>query len=53
VSKSAYLGATQELTIDTAVGAVFVAWPEPEPVWTIGQALWLRLSGHGVSVLPR
>ena len=53
VSKSAYLGATQELTIETAVGAVFVAWPKPEPVWTIGQALWLRLSGHGVSVLPR
>jgi iron(III) transport system ATP-binding protein len=53
VSKSAYLGATQELTLDTAVGPVFVVWPEPEPMWTIGQALWLRLSGHGVSVLPR
>jgi len=53
VRKSAYLGGTQELTLDTALGAVFVVWPEPEPLWTTGQTLWLTLGGHGVSVLPR
>jgi len=53
VQKSAYLGGTQELTLDTALGAVFVVSAEPEPLWAVGQTLWLGLSGHGVAVLPR
>lgn len=53
VQKCAYLGGTQELTIATALGEVFVAWPQPEPPWTPGQAVWLHLSDHGVSVLPQ
>jgi iron(III) transport system ATP-binding protein len=53
VQKSAYLGGTQELTLDTALGPVFVVSQEVRPLWTIGQTLWLGLGGHGVSVLPR
>ena len=53
VRKSAYLGGTQELTLDTALGPVFVVWQEPEPLWAVGQTLWLSLGDHGVSVLPR
>jgi iron(III) transport system ATP-binding protein len=53
VQKSAYLGSTQELTLATALGAIFVVWPEPEPLLTVGERVWLRLSGHGVSVVPR
>jgi len=32
---------------------VFVVWPEPEPLLVAGQHVWLNLSGHGVSVVPR
>ena len=53
VNKSAYLGSTQELTLQTALGAIFVVWPEPEPLLVAGQRVWLSLSGHGVSVVPR
>jgi len=53
VLKSAYLGSTQELTLQTALGAIFVVWPEPEPLLKPGERVWLNLSGHGVSVVPR
>jgi iron(III) transport system ATP-binding protein len=53
VQKSAYLGRTQELTLHSALGAIFVVWPEPEPLLAVGQRVWLSLSGHGVSVVPR
>jgi iron(III) transport system ATP-binding protein len=53
VQKSAYLGGTQELTLQSALGAIFVVWPEPEPLLAVGQRVWLNLSGHGVSVVPR
>jgi iron(III) transport system ATP-binding protein len=53
VNKSAYLGSTQELTLQSALGSIFVVWPEPEPLLTAGQRVWLQLSGHGVSVVPR
>jgi iron(III) transport system ATP-binding protein len=53
VQKSAYLGGTQEVTLETALGPVFVVCPEPQPLWAVGQHLWLSLSGHGVAVLPR
>jgi iron(III) transport system ATP-binding protein len=52
VQKSAYLGSTQELTLQSALGAIFVVWPEPEPLLAAGQCVWLALSGHGVSVVP-
>jgi iron(III) transport system ATP-binding protein len=53
VQKSAYLGGTQEVTLETKLGPVFVVWPEPQPLWAVGQQLGLSLSGHGVAVLPR
>jgi iron(III) transport system ATP-binding protein len=53
VEKSAYLGSVQELTLQSALGSVFVVWPEPEPLLAAGQRVWLDLSGHGVSVVPR
>jgi iron(III) transport system ATP-binding protein len=53
VQKSAYLGSVQELTLYSALGSIFVVWPEPEPLLAPGQRVWLGLSGHGVSVVPR
>jgi iron(III) transport system ATP-binding protein len=53
VQKSAYLGSVQELTLQTPLGAIFVVWPEPEPLLAAGQRIWLNLSGHGVSVVAR
>jgi iron(III) transport system ATP-binding protein len=53
VSKSAYLGGTQEVTMETTLGTLFVVWPEPEPLLVAGERVWLGLSGHGVSVVPR
>jgi iron(III) transport system ATP-binding protein len=53
VQKGAYLGSTQELTLATALGTIFVVWPEPEPLLVVGERVWLSLSGHGVSVLLR
>jgi iron(III) transport system ATP-binding protein len=53
VQKSAYLGSMQELKLQSALGSIFVVWPEPEPLLATGQRVWLNLSGHGVSVVPR
>jgi iron(III) transport system ATP-binding protein len=53
VEKSAYLGSTQELTARTALGVIFVVSPEPEPLLSFGERVWLDLGGHGVSVVPR
>ncbi len=53
VQKSAYLGSVQELTLQSPLGTIFVVWPEPEPLLAPGQRVWLDLSGHGVSVVPR
>jgi iron(III) transport system ATP-binding protein len=53
VQKSAYLGGTQEVTLQTALGAIFVVSPDPEPAYAAGERAWLSLSGHGVSVVAR
>ncbi|MBE7417314.1 MAG: ATP-binding cassette domain-containing protein [Ideonella sp.] len=53
VGKSAYLGSTQELTVETALGPIFVVWPEPEPLLSAGERVWLELGTHGVSLVPR
>jgi iron(III) transport system ATP-binding protein len=53
VQKGAYLGSIQELTLQSALGSIFVMWPEAEPLLVPGQQVWLSLSGHGVSVVPR
>jgi iron(III) transport system ATP-binding protein len=51
VQKCAYLGSFQEVTLDTALGSIFVISPELEPPWQIGQPAWLSLAGHGLSVV--
>ena len=49
--KMAYLGSFLELTVDTPLGEVFVISPEVDQPWQLGDALWLRLGSHGVSVV--
>jgi iron(III) transport system ATP-binding protein len=51
VQKCAYLGSFQEVTLDTALGSIFVVWPELEPTWQPGQPAWLSLAGRGLSVV--
>jgi iron(III) transport system ATP-binding protein len=51
VRKCAYLGSFQELTLDTALGAIFVVSPEADRRWQQGQPAWLSLAGQGLSVV--
>jgi iron(III) transport system ATP-binding protein len=51
VVKSAYLGSTMEVTVQTELGAIFVLTPEVQHTWQSGDAAQLRLTGHGVSVV--
>jgi len=51
VAKSAYLGSYREYTFDTELGAIFVVSPDVQRVWQTGEAVSLRLAGHGLSVV--
>jgi iron(III) transport system ATP-binding protein len=51
VAKTAYLGSYREYTFDTELGAIFVVSPDVQKVWQIGEAVSLRLAGHGLSVV--
>jgi iron(III) transport system ATP-binding protein len=51
VEKSAYLGSFHEYTFATELGAIFVVSPDVERVWKPGEAVSLRLAGHGLSVV--
>ena len=51
VEKSAYLGNSHEYTIATVLGPIFVVSPDVERVWQPGDAVSLRLAGHGLSVV--
>ena len=51
VEKSAYLGNSHEYTFATELGAIFVVSPDVEHVWKPGDAVSLRLAGHGLSVV--
>jgi iron(III) transport system ATP-binding protein len=51
VEKSAYLGSCHEYTFATALGPIFVVSPDVQSVWKIGDAVSLRLAGHGLSVV--
>ena len=53
VAKSAYLGTHCEYTFDTALGPVFVSSAASADRWRIGDDASLRLSAHGIAVLPR
>ena len=51
VAKCAYLGSFLELTLDTALGSIFVVVPDVETAWAVGDAATLTLSARGVSVV--
>ena len=51
VQKCAYLGGYLELTLDTALGPVFVVSPETDEAWRPGDALQMTLSPRGWSVV--
>ncbi len=51
VSKQAYLGNCHELTVDTGLGPIFVVTGEAEQRYRVGDAVSLRLTGRGVSVV--
>jgi iron(III) transport system ATP-binding protein len=49
--KHAYLGHSQELTVQTVLGDLFVVSPEPRRHWTVGARVVLRLDAQRVAVL--
>jgi iron(III) transport system ATP-binding protein len=51
LSKLAYLGNVQELTVDTALGEIFVVSPDVQRAWRVGETLGLRLVARGLSVV--
>jgi len=51
VSKTAYLGSFQELTVDTALGPVFIISPDVRGSWPVSTPVCLQLSANGVSVV--
>ena len=52
VAKHAYLGSFQELTVDTALGAIFVMSADVQRHWQVGDSVTLRLPERGVCVVP-
>ena len=51
IEKRAYLGSFHEYTFATELGSIFVVSSDMERVWSIGDAVSLRLAGHGLSVV--
>ncbi len=51
LAKQAYLGSHRELTVDTALGAIFVVSADLQQRWQVGDTLGLSLGSHGVSVV--
>ncbi|MDP1534236.1 MAG: ATP-binding cassette domain-containing protein [Rubrivivax sp.] len=49
--KLSYLGSVQELTVDTAIGEVFVISPDVTRRWQVGEPIGLRLGDQGVAVI--
>lgn len=49
--KQAYLGSFQELTIDSALGPIFVISPQVDRQWMLGETLGLALGEHGITVV--
>jgi iron(III) transport system ATP-binding protein len=52
VSKHAYLGSYQELTVLTDLGSIFVVSSDVAGHWRVGDRLSLHLPERGVSVVP-
>jgi iron(III) transport system ATP-binding protein len=51
VSKAAYLGSFQELTVATSLGEIFVVSSDAQGSWSSGDAVTLQLAERGVSVV--
>ena len=51
LSKLAYLGNVQELTVNTSLGEIFVVSPDVQRQWQVGETLGLRLLDRGLSVV--
>jgi iron(III) transport system ATP-binding protein len=51
VSKAAYLGSFQELTVDTSLGEIFVVSSDAQGSWSRGDEVTLQLAERGVSVV--
>ena len=51
VTKSAYLGHAQELTVATTLGEIFVVSPDTQRAWAVGDAVALALHRRGVAVV--
>ena len=51
LGKRAYLGNVMELSVDTALGEIFVVSPDVQRDWQLGETLGLRLSERGLSVV--
>ena len=51
LSKLAYLGNVQELTVNTALGEIFVVSPDVQRQWRLGETLGLQLLDRGLSVV--
>jgi iron(III) transport system ATP-binding protein len=52
ISKHAYLGSYQELTVLTDVGSIFVVSSDVARRWQLGDRPSLQLPERGVSVVP-
>ena len=51
LSKMAYLGSLQELTVSTELGDIFVVSSDVTRAWRVGEAVGLTLAGRGLSVV--
>ena len=51
VSKLAYLGNVQELTVHTTLGEIFVVSPDVQRAWRVGETVGLQLTERGLSVV--
>ena len=51
LSKMAYLGSWQELTLSTELGDIFVVSPDVLRQWRLGESVGLSLAGQGLSVV--
>ena len=51
LTKQAYLGSHQELTVDTELGPIFVISSDVQHSWQVGDTVGLALENHGVSVV--
>jgi iron(III) transport system ATP-binding protein len=51
LSKLAYLGNVQELTVNTSLGEIFVVSPDVQRQWRVGETLGLQLLDRGLSVV--